>query len=459
MANLFEQAGQWMAQQIAGYLQTPRERVFKIVQDYYTGDHPAQLRVKVGQDNDNVTMNFLGLAVDRAISMLVGDGVEFTYPQEAEATQEYINRIWDANRRSIFLHETALDGAIFGTPFIKMIPDGVKDPYTDATFPRLVLLDPKLMTVEVDPLDKSKVNQYVMQYKVTINGKERLYREVTRRAQPDDFETPESETKTWIVEEQEFINNWVTVNVEQFPYDFPPIIHWKNLPSVHSVYGMSDIEQVINVQDKYNFVQSNNLKINRYHAHPKTWGSGVTKTEKSSWGADEMILISSPEGKINNLEMSSDLTASRAIALDLRQALFDVARQVDITSITDKIGALTNFGLSLLFSDSISKTNTKRALYGEAFSEINRRLLVMASIQAVPCEVRWGDALPINIKEELEIDQLALDLGVVDKQTVSERYVKRYGQDWETIQERLNEQKGQESNIGTILLNRFNQGQ
>lgn len=172
-----------------------------------------------------------------------------------------------------------------------------------------------------------------------------------------------------------------------------------------------------------------------------------------------MILISSPEGKINNLEMSSDLTASRAIALDLRQALFDVARQVDITSITDKIGALTNFGLSLLFSDSISKTNTKRALYGEAFSEINRRLLVMASIQAVPCEVRWGDALPINIKEELEIDQLALDLGVVDKQTVSERYVKRYGQDWETIQERLNEQKGQESNIGTILLNRFNQGQ
>lgn len=172
-----------------------------------------------------------------------------------------------------------------------------------------------------------------------------------------------------------------------------------------------------------------------------------------------MILISSPDGKINNLEMSSDLSASRSIALDLRQGIFDLTRQMDISSISDKIGQLTNFGLRLLFSDSISKMETKRELYGEAFREINRRLLLIAGMPPVKCEVVFGNPLPVNEQEEIELDKQALEMGVVDKQTVSEKWAKRYGQDWETIQERMQEQKGAESNIGSILLRRFNQGQ
>lgn len=458
MANLMERAGLWMAQQIAGYLQTPRERVFKMVQDYYAGDHPSQLKVKAGQDNDNVTLNFLGLAVDRSISMLVGDNVEFAYPEGSEAMEEYIDQVWDANKRGITLHEMSLDGAVFGTPFVKIVPDGVRDPYTEATFPRLVTLDPKLMTVDTSPFDKSLVLQYVMQFKVSQNGKERMYREVTRRSSDDDFEG-EDGRDTWVIETFEFTNGWSLINKQEWAYDFPPIIHWKNLPSIHSVYGMSDIEQVINIQDKYNFVQSNNLKINRYHAHPKTWAAGLTKTDKSSWGADEMILASSPDAKINNLEMSSDLASSRNIASDMRQGLFDVARQVDISNVSDKLGQLTNFGLRLLYSDALSKTQTKRQLYGDAFTEINRRLLVLAGVVPVPCEIRWGDALPMNIIEELEIDEKALSMGIVDEQTVSEKYVKRYGVDWETIQQRKQEKQGAESNLGAVLLRKFNQGQ
>ena len=67
--------------------------------------------------------------------------------------------------------------------------------------------------------------------------------------------------------------------------------------------------------------------------------------------------------------------------------------------------------------------------------------------------------LPINVMEDLEADKLALELGIVDKQTVSERYVKRYGQDWETIQERITEQQAQGSNLGAVLLQRFNRGE
>lgn len=459
MANLFQRltegAGDWMAQRIAAYIQTPREQALKSLQGYYEGNHPQQLRVKSGQDNDNITINFIGLTIDRAVSMLIGAGVEFEYSEENETQDEYIDRVWDANKRAIFLHDTALDGATWGTPFVKIIPDGMTDPYTGEVFPRFILLDPKLMTVDVDPLDKSKVMQYIMQYKITIEGKERVFREVTRRALLEDG----TDSETWIIETLEFVNGWRLLDKVEFPYDFPPIIHWKNLPSIHSVYGMSDIEQVIPVQDKYNFVFSNNLKINRYHAHPKTWGAGVTKTDKSSWGADEMILISSPDGKINNLEMQSDLGASRTIAQDLRQSIFDVSRQLDVSSLSDKVGQLTNFGLRVLYSDAIAKTKTKQELYGEAFAEMNRRLLIMAGLTPVKCEVVFGNNMPISEKEELEIDAKALDMGIVDKQTVAEKWSKRYGQDWDTLSERMAEQKANESNIGTVLLQRFNRGE
>lgn len=459
MANIFERAGTWMAQQIAGFIKTPQEEAAGILRNYYAGKHPSQLRVKMGQDDDNVSLNFIGLAVDRSVSMLLGNGVEFDYPEGAEAQEEYINKVWDANNRSILLHDAGVDGGMFGTVFIKILPDGLTEPYTGDVVSRLVLLDPALMRVDVDPLDKNKVNAYIMQFKINRGGKDITLREVTRRAQPDDLGTAENETNSWIVEMQEWVNGWRTIESVNFPFDFPPIIHWKNLPSIHSVYGMSDVDSILEVQDKYNFVQSNNVKITRYHAHPKTWGAGVTKTDKSSWGADEMVLISSPDGKINNLEMQSDLSASRAIAETLRQGLFDTARQVDISSIADKAGQLTNFGIRILYSDAIAKTNTKRELYGEALTEINRRLLIIAGVQPVRCELRWGEMIPVNVIEEMQADQLALDMGIVDKQTVSEKYLKRYGVDWETVQERLLEQQGAESNLGAVLLRKFNQGQ
>lgn len=463
MAGIAARIGDWMAARIASYLDSPQAKEVQGLQGYYNGKQRPQLRVKEGQANDNIMLNWVGLAVDRAVSMLLGTGVEFALPEENEQQQEYLNQVWDINKRSILLQSIALDGAVSGHIFLKILPDALVSNYTDEVFPRLVLIDPKLITKHVDPRDMSQVQKYVMEYKLKDGiDKEHLFREVTRRATPEDFDTPQEEVSQWIIETLEYINGWRVIDSVNWPYPFPPIHDWKNLPTIHSARGSSDIDQVIDAQDKYNFVQSNNLKINRYHAHPKTWGSGFTKTDKTSWGADEMITISDVNGKISNLEMSSDLAASRAIGLDLRQAIFDIAREVDITSITDKIGQLTNFGLRLLFSDALSKVSTKRELYSEGLNEINRRVLVLKGWEkelSNPGEVVWSEPLPINLIEEIAIDKEALALGIVDKQTVSERYVKRYGQDWETILQRMNEQKASERTVGSMLLQNFNRGQ
>ena len=254
MANLLERTMDNLAMRIVGYMQTNREQVFDTIKDYYAGNHPNQLKVKPGQDNDNVAINFIGLSINRAVSMLIGDGVEFKLPEGADAQQEYINQVWDINKRQILIHEIALDGSLMGTLFVKIIDGGLQNPYSGELFPRLVLLDPSLMTIECDPMDKSRVNKYIMQFKIKQGGREVLYKEVTRRATPDDYATPVEETSNWIVESWQNTGTWILINSVEFPFDFPPIHHWKKLPSIHSVYGSSDVEQVFNAQDKYNFV-------------------------------------------------------------------------------------------------------------------------------------------------------------------------------------------------------------
>ena len=64
------------------------------------------------------------------------------------------------------------------------------------------------------------------------------------------------------------------------------------------------------------------------------------------------------------------------------------------------------------------------------------------------------EPLPENPMEELTADKIALELGVVSKQTVSQNL----GYDWEMEQERMQQEKQANDNIGQVLLNAFNRG-
>jgi hypothetical protein len=191
----------------------------------------------------------------------------------------------------------------------------------------------------------------------------------------------------------------------------------------------------------------------------------VTNHDAVKTGADKIIWLMGDNADLSALDMQSDIGASLQFARDLRQSLFDVSREVDITSITDKLGALTNFGLRVLYSDSLAKNNLKRDLLGEALLELNRRLLVLIGQEGEasrPGTIAWKDPLPINVQEDMQTDQLALDMKIVDPQTVYDRYAARYGQEWTEVQNRLSaiEQTKNNDNLGAFLLaqKNFNQG-
>jgi len=168
----------------------------------------------------------------------------------------------------------------------------------------------------------------------------------------------------------------------------------------------------------------------------------------------EVLTANNADAWWKTIEMQSDLKSSSDFFLTLRQAFFDVARSVDIDSVGDKLGALTNFGLRVLYQDALNKIKTKQRLYGDALLELNRRLLVIGELPSDPGEIVWPEVLPENGLEESQEYQTDIDMGILSKQTAA---IKK-GYDWEQEQERIQDERAQGENIGNMLVNQFFRG-
>jgi hypothetical protein len=435
--------------------------------NYARGVQDKQIKVKRNQQDDNIALNFVSLVIERSISMLFGKGITFDLPGDEETKQDlYLGEVWDLNRQEILLHKATQFATTIGTGYLKIMPgtyESAELPNIGA--PRLVPINPMWMAIETEPEDMERVVRYTARYTIEDeDGEDVARKEVIERilGATDDEAIGADKPVAWKISNymnsRETGNKWELMGPPvMWQWEFPPLLHWQNLPDADSVYGQSDIIDVIDLQDRVNFVASNISKIIRYHAHPKTWGRGGAMS-RTSWGADEVIMFKGDAALLQNLEMASELGSSAQFLNTLRQSLMDITRTVDISSMADKLGALTNFGLRVLYQDALAKLATKRKLYGEALVELNSRILQLAGWQGDDADggvVVWPEALPADELETGKALQLDLGMGLVSKQTAAGQR----GYEWEKEQERLEEEAASGDNIGAALLRNFNRGQ
>ncbi len=431
--------------------------------DYVEGFQRKTLTVKVGKPDDNIALNLVKTVVDDSVAMLFGQEIHgnnkpFEMKVDHEKDDE-IQKVWKKNKQMILLFEIADFGTMYGTGYIKIIPN-----YWGGGLHRLVNLDPFLMRIKSNPDDIDDVQQYIMRYNtVELNSSgrkvETAKKEVTSVASIDENGRP----LTWRVEylKSNFASGgrWVRDGKpEDWEYPFPPILHFKNLIRAGSVYGRSDLSgNVIALQDRINYVASNTSKIIRNHGHPKTWAAGVTtNAEQKSWGMDDMVTFPDPDAKVDNLEMQSDLDASREFVKDLREVFYNITRTTDIAGLQEKIGYITNFALRVFYSDSLKKLSEKRMLYGDALQDLNRRLLVINGMEVNKAEgvdtlFSWPEPLPVDQKHQAETFETDQRMEVVSKATIA----KERGYDWEEEQKERKKEAKEQEDLGTYLINKF----
>lgn len=417
--------------------------------DYYNGHQPRVLKPgKEGKDF-NVIVNWCSLIIDRSVHSLFGGGVEFELPENSQT--ERITEIWDANKKDILLSDFGLYGAQGGTGYLKIVPDGIA-----VGMPRLVALNPLHVLIGTNPHDIERVEHYVVRY----NAGETAYREVTRREYTEDIGELNPADTLWKIIMQkngrETNGKWVTINETDWPFLFPPIAHTKNLPRAGDCYGRSDIEDILGLQTEYNTAVSNINKILWYAGHPRLWSKGKLGALQD-WGAEKILQVSDPDGSINVVETGGDLASFMLFKDDLRSALMNISQTTDSETIKDKAGALTNFGLRVLFKDELAKLETKRTLYGECLEDINQRLLALEGVETDGGKVHFTDTLPVDDVEQQTALKGDLEMGIVSKSTVAQER----GYDWEGEggeQEKINAEKSDEGNVGGRILSDFLRG-
>lgn len=411
---------------------------------YYEGNHKRPLKVKPGQPDDNVILNVCRKAIEQAVALLFGEPPGFEVGNET--LDERLAALWAANDPAILLHNLGLQGGLTGHVFVKLVPSlasGLDTAGRQPTRPagvKLVLLNPRLVTVWWKPDDMEKVTAYTVGWEAGDTS----YRQDMVNA-----------GNAWLVRDlvRERGRAWELQAETRWGYPWAPVVEWQNMPDPEEYYGDPDLVRP-ELNDALNFLASNTMRILKFHAHPKTIGTGMRSSDVQATEVDGFWTVPNPDAQIANLEMESDLGSSLAFLQLLQGWFFSEHRAVDMQSFAADLGNITNFGLRTLYKDALDKLASKRALYGKGLADISERMLALTGAQGRPA-INWPDPLPFNDQEEIAGIQTEMALGLLSKQSAAGLR----GRDWELEQQRIADETVNEDDIGTRLLAAFERGQ
>lgn len=424
--------------------------------DYYDGRQRQPLKVRKNQSNDNVIVNLTRRIVEQSVAMLFSEMPAFDLPGDSDVIQSWEERLgvlWERNRGEILLHDIGVSGALAGHVFVKIVP--VED---DPERPvRFVLQNPRYCSVFWKPDDMQQVVCYRIAWGRRITKEQARSGSLSLQQARDEYRQDiinEGEywrIREWTRGEQ---GNWSQVNEDIWRYPFAPLVDWQNLPHPERYYGDSDLaagallDEDINLNDAVNFVASNINRILRYHAHPKSLGFGVQPQQIVETAVDGFWAGLPTDARVENLEMQSDLASSMAFLEFLERTFYAQHRAVDLSSVKDRVGQLTNFGLRTMFKDALDKLETKRTLYGSALSELSWRAMQVAGWNQEAPTVAWPNPLPFNETEEVAVLTQEMAAQILSRQSAAEQR----GRDWERELKRMEEERDMDrEGLGQVL--------
>ncbi len=366
-----------------------RRELFTLYWKYYRGKHRKNIVVKAGQADDNVTLNYSKKIVNQGIDFLFGKELFFEIDRSVitrTPSEKYLDTVWaddPINNFSMldFLQGVAMNGGITGTPFIRLYPAG-----TMRELPTLININPAMVDVITDPDDMGSVLEYQIIWKSGDNWKR------------DRF-VQEGDGWAIVREISDRSNHWQIEDEALWDYTWAPLFHCQNLKNPLSFWGISDLEDA-DLNDSINFTASNNHRILRFHAHPRTVVVGTEARNVQTTAVDQLWAIPVDGASVSNLEMQSDLAASREHLSDLKQDFHNISDVPMMDAINTQVGGLSGFALRILYGSLINKTESKRRRYGGMLARINWALLELAGMDTAVTQTRWQDSLPSNATEQ-----------------------------------------------------------
>lgn len=384
-----------------------RKEKYERAKRYLAGQHRDQLNNKPEEPDDNTVINVIRQTVDREVSFLFPSFPHLELePDEIDDTpdEKWLMKAWEENGGLAFLHELAQVGALAGHNHVRVLP-----PRSDNSMPRLVILNPAHVVSFWKIDDIKQVVWHEIAW--SMGGINTII----------DVVFDENLNEWFVFEYQQRGGTpWELVERDEWPSEFGPVVQWKHLPNPHEFYGKGSAEaEDIRLQDAINLIFSEMMRINRYHASPRTIAIGVHADDILPASIDDMWAIENPDVDIKNLEMVSQLSAAFELANFLYETYLTQQRVVIIRGEVKDFQRVTNSGVKTVFMDNIAKRTILAVLYGMAITNISHRMSVAAgrTPELAPV-VKHAEPLPLDEKEQVDINSIELASNVISHEEV-----------------------------------------
>ncbi|MCL4252629.1 MAG: phage portal protein [Anaerolineae bacterium] len=386
-------------------LATRRARMNRI-RAYYEGEHPPQLT----DLRDNVVLNICKQVVDETVAFLVPDMPRFeldTDPDSKNDREKWLHRAWDENGGAMLVHQMALNGALTGHVFARIVPN--------TPYPRVINLNPANLLVWWGADDYQTVHAYEIRWE---DGQNRYRQDIYK------------EEGSWIIADYaqnhpksgRKIGAWERLSATSLPYC--PIVSWSHLPNANAHYGRDELGALVGLNGHINKVASDIKSILRYHAYPTTVGTGFSAKDVQETRIDGFLTIPDKEARVFNVEMQSDLASSLALLDRLEAHLLGISRVVLSRGGVDAFRGMTNLAVRTAYLPMIHKNEQLRRAYGWGLRQLSRLMLDFCPVPAADDErisLYWSDPLPTSRADELTGLLREYKEGLIDEDTLKRR--------------------------------------
>lgn len=338
---------------------------------FYLGHHWGYKR-EAGESL--LTFNYTKALSDFITNFTFGRGVKFKTPKTTEAiVPGLLQRVWETdNNKERVLWSMGQVGGVTGDCFVKV---AYEDPWVDPAgrlHPgrvRILPLNPAFCFPEFHPHDRSRLLRFKLKYRFWGTA-------------PDG--TRQVFTYTEIMTDEvieEFINDERLGEPRPNTLGQIPVVHIANIPVEGSPWGLSDINDITNLNREYNEKATEVSDIINYHAAPVTVITGakanqLEKGPKKVWGGLPK------DANVFNLDMTTNLQGPLTFLEMVKQAMHEMTG-VPAGALGEKqpISNTSGVALAITYQPLMNRAQMKHTQYGDGLERINEIVLLTLAVK------------------------------------------------------------------------------
>ena len=349
----------------------PRLNRYSLNWAMYLGHHWSYRR-QTGETQ--MVLNYYRAFSDFIINFTFGKGVNFRSPKETEAiVPDLLERVWEVdNNKATVLWEIGQQGTVSGDCFIKV---AYEEPYVDPAgrkHPgrvRILPLNSSFAFPEFHPHDRERLVRFKLKYRfwgTSLEGTRQVF------------------TYTEILTDdiiEEYINDEL-IDSRPNPLGTIPVIHIPNVRISGSPWGLSDCNDIININRAYNETATDIADIVNYHAAPVTViiGAKASQLEKGAnkvWGGlPKDARVENLEGGAQGLKGAMDFLAmmkkSMHEMIGVPETALGQAQPISNTS---------GVALSIQFQPLMNRYHQKIVQYAHGLERVNELILLNLALK------------------------------------------------------------------------------